>query len=129
VDENNTSVPAGSSSFRVKQSSSYRITKEDDDLESCLSFEQHPSCAICLDRFKEGEDICSAQNKNCRHEFHLECIFPWLLKSQDCPCCRRDYLTADTDVSERGGGMCSSNTTVTATPPSATPAVDTSEGP
>jgi hypothetical protein len=59
------------------------------------SFKSYPSCAICLDRFKDGEDICSAQNKECPHEFHLECLFPWLLKSQDCPCCRRDYLTIE----------------------------------
>jgi Ring finger domain len=77
------------------------MTTEDDDLESC-----YPSCAICLDLFKEGEDICSAQNKDCWHEFHLECIFPWLLESQNCPCCRRDYLTFENDASEvfRGRG-------------------------
>lgn len=53
----------------------------------------YPGCAICLERFKNGEDICSAQNAECPHEFHLDCLFPWLLKSQDCPCCRRDYLS------------------------------------
>ena len=58
-----------------------------------------PSCAICLDRFKNGEDICCAQNQECPHEFHLECLFPWLLKSQDCPCCRRDYLSIDPRLS------------------------------
>jgi Ring finger domain len=61
---------------------------------------QQPNCAICLERFKSGEDICTAQNKDCTHEYHLECIFPWLLKSQDCPCCRRDYLTVGADASE-----------------------------
>jgi hypothetical protein len=76
---------------------------EDDDIESNLSVgefttggsnqKSFPSCAICLDRFRAGEDICSAQNEECPHEFHLECLFPWLLKSQDCPCCRRDYLS------------------------------------
>ena len=53
----------------------------------------YPGCAICLERFKDSEDICCAQNAECPHEFHLECLFPWLLKSQDCPCCRRDYLS------------------------------------
>ena len=54
---------------------------------------QNACCAICLESFQNGEDICVAQNVDCHHEFHLNCIFPWLLKSQDCPCCRRDYLT------------------------------------
>jgi Ring finger domain len=61
---------------------------------------QQPSCAICLDQFKSGEDTCSAQNINCPHEYHLQCIFPWLLQSQDCPCCRRDFLSIDTEAVE-----------------------------
>ena len=46
-----------------------------------------------MESFHSGEDICVAQNADCHHEFHLNCIIPWLLQSQDCPCCRRDYLT------------------------------------
>jgi Ring finger domain len=57
--------------------------------------ESHQNCAICLERFEDGEDICSSQNPNCKNVFHLHCIFDWLLKSQACPCCRRDYLSID----------------------------------
>jgi Ring finger domain len=93
-----------SSSFIVTQSSSFRLTNgaNDIDIESnpSVSGMQQPTCAICLDRFRDGEDICSAQNKDCPHEYHLQCIFPWLLKSQDCPCCRRDYLAIEADVDE-----------------------------
>jgi Ring finger domain len=91
----------GFSSFRVTQSSSF-LSNQENDLESNLSFgtTRQPSCAICLDRFKSGEDICSSRNKDCPHEFHLDCIFSWLLQSQDCPCCRRDYITIEADVSE-----------------------------
>jgi Ring finger domain len=96
------------SSFRVTQSSSFRINVDssDDDRESNRSFcgAQLPNCAICLDRFKFDENICSAQNKDCTHEYHLECIFPWLLKSQDCPCCRRDYLTIESDNCGQSSG-------------------------
>ena len=104
---------AASSSFRVTQSSPRHLTIESDiDVESNMadsdvdsiddnddngvaSPKAYPSCAICLERFHDGEDICSAQHKECPHEFHLECLFPWLLKSQDCPCCRRDYLSIE----------------------------------
>jgi Ring finger domain len=79
-------------------------TQKDDDVEANLSIRStglpYPSCAICLDPFQKGEDVCSAQNKLCTHEFHLTCIFPWLLKSQECPCCRRDYLSVEQDAME-----------------------------
>jgi Ring finger domain len=55
--------------------------------------DSNPSCAICLEQFTDGEDICASQNKQCPHQFHLNCAFKWLLTSQECPCCRRDYLT------------------------------------
>jgi Ring finger domain len=114
VDKDN-STQTGSSSFRITQSSSFRINdvKNEDDIESNhpLGGMHQTSCAICLDRFKDGEDICSAQNKLCPHEFHLECIFPWLLKSQDCPCCRRDYLTVEADASELAGDAATNATT------------------
>ena len=51
------------------------------------------NCAICLETFKDGDEISSSQNQNCRHVFHRECIYGWLLKNEECPCCRRDYLT------------------------------------
>ena len=103
---------ASSVSFRVAKSSSSSLLRDDDDDGTDLelnipnnnripsSDKIAPSCAICLDRFKNGEDICCAQNQECPHEFHLECLFPWLLKSQDCPCCRRDYLSIVTTPTE-----------------------------
>lgn len=54
---------------------------------------EYSYCAICLDRFVHDEDICVSQDAQCIHVFHLECLYPWLLKSQDCPCCRRDFLS------------------------------------
>ena len=53
----------------------------------------YPNCAICLESFHYGDTICRGQNSDCHHEYHMDCIVPWLLQSQDCPCCRRDYLT------------------------------------
>jgi Ring finger domain len=51
-----------------------------------------PTCLICFDDFVYGEDIGISQNAACLHRFHVRCIFEWLLKSQDCPCCRRDFF-------------------------------------
>lgn len=89
----------GQSSFCIAKSTSERMNTEttcDVDKDELLEngeVNQKPSCAICLETFHNGEDICVAQNADCHHKFHMNCIFPWLLKSQDCPCCRRDYLT------------------------------------
>ena len=60
-------------------------------------------CAICMEKLEDGVDICSSHDHNCRHVFHRECIFEWLLKSQECPCCRRDYLNFESarDVEAR----------------------------
>lgn len=53
-----------------------------------------PVCAICLDAFKDGDEL---RNLNCSHCFHRACVDIWLLGtlSQDiqlhgtCPTCRQ----------------------------------------
>lgn len=82
----------GGSSNDNERSSSFIIAKS---MRSLNDSDAHQSCAICLDQFEDGEDICSSQNRHCKHQFHLSCTFEWLLKSQECPCCRRDYLTIE----------------------------------
>jgi len=52
-------------------------------------------CAICLEKFRDGDEFCSSHNKNCHDHFHRSCIVEWLLTHDDCPCCRRDYLGFD----------------------------------
>ncbi|KAG0363034.1 hypothetical protein BGZ54_008373, partial [Gamsiella multidivaricata] len=48
------------------------------------------TCAVCLDEFSDGEEI---RMLPCRHEFHCECIDPWLVrKSSTCPLCKYDCL-------------------------------------
>mmetsp|Transcript_3762 Transcript_3762/g.11211 ORF Transcript_3762/g.11211 Transcript_3762/m.11211 type:complete len:192 (-) Transcript_3762:365-940(-) len=42
------------------------------------------SCAVCLDAIEEGHKIRSLP---CKHDFHTECITPWLIKSARCPLC------------------------------------------
>ncbi|ORY07124.1 hypothetical protein K493DRAFT_332896 [Basidiobolus meristosporus CBS 931.73] len=43
-------------------------------------------CPICLDDFKDGEEV---RELPCCHYYHLECIDPWLTtKSGTCPMCK-----------------------------------------
>ncbi|KAF9286047.1 E3 ubiquitin-protein ligase rnf13 [Mortierella alpina] len=48
------------------------------------------TCAVCLDEFEKGEEI---RTLPCHHEFHCECIDPWLTrKSSTCPLCKYDCV-------------------------------------
>ena len=45
-------------------------------------------CTICLNNFTRGDAI---RKLRCGHEFHKDCIDPWLLNnSVRCPICRMD---------------------------------------
>merc|ERR1711865_320165 len=52
-------------------------------------FEQD-SCVICLCEFENGDNLMVLP---CQHEFHTECINPWLLKkSSKCPICKTSCM-------------------------------------
>ena len=36
----------------------------------------------------------------CKHQFHKECILPWLQKTSSCPCWRFELPTDDRDFEE-----------------------------
>lgn len=50
-------------------------------------------CAICLTEYEEGEVMCWSQNSRCAHTFHKECAVQWLLRNEECPLCRHNYLS------------------------------------
>ncbi|KAF9913914.1 hypothetical protein BX616_009316 [Lobosporangium transversale] len=59
------------------------------------------TCAVCIDEFVEGEEI---RMLPCHHEFHCECIDPWLIrKSSTCPLCKYDCLPrTEEEIEGRG---------------------------
>lgn len=50
------------------------------------------SCPICFEEYSVGDEICISRNESCPHQFHFECLQSWLLKHDDCPLCRANYL-------------------------------------
>jgi len=47
------------------------------------------SCAVCLENYKDGENI---RILPCKHLFHKSCIDPWLLNHRTCPMCKSNIL-------------------------------------
>uniref|UniRef100_A0A8B9RNL5 RING-type E3 ubiquitin transferase n=1 Tax=Astyanax mexicanus TaxID=7994 RepID=A0A8B9RNL5_ASTMX len=48
-----------------------------------------PICAICLEEFLDGQDL---RIISCAHEFHKECVDPWLLQHRTCPLCMHNIM-------------------------------------
>ncbi|XP_047665238.1 E3 ubiquitin-protein ligase RNF43 isoform X1 [Tachysurus fulvidraco] len=48
-----------------------------------------PMCAICLEEFLDGQDL---RVISCAHEFHKECVDPWLLQHRTCPLCMHNIM-------------------------------------
>ncbi|XP_054248841.1 RING finger protein 215 [Indicator indicator] len=47
------------------------------------------SCVVCLDQFHKSQWL---RVLPCSHEFHRDCVDPWLLLQQTCPLCKRNIL-------------------------------------
>ncbi len=45
------------------------------------------SCSICLNEFKDNDELCLLQ---CEHLFHKQCLLNWLKKKHSCPICRHN---------------------------------------
>ncbi|KAH1397508.1 hypothetical protein KXX31_001187 [Aspergillus fumigatus] len=70
----------------------------------------HPnfSCPICTDDFIKGQDL---RVLPCNHQFHPECIDPWLVNvSGTCPLCRIDLNPPQAEEEqEQGEGGTNNN--------------------
>ncbi|XP_035383170.1 E3 ubiquitin-protein ligase RNF43 isoform X1 [Electrophorus electricus] len=68
---------------------------------SACSSNSSPVCAICLEEFLDGQDL---RIISCMHEFHRECVDPWLLQHRTCPLCMHNIMGAELNgrQSQRG---------------------------
>ncbi|KAL2425984.1 hypothetical protein ABEF95_008553 [Exophiala dermatitidis] len=63
-------------------------------------------CVVCLEEYVDGES--RVMSLPCGHEFHAECITPWLVnRRRTCPICKGDVVRslahANTERSDEGG--------------------------
>lgn len=63
--------------------------------DSAASLYSPAVCPICIESYKIGDEIAWSYNEKCFHAFHLECITDWLMKNDECPMCRLNYLNID----------------------------------
>lgn len=49
-------------------------------------------CHICLEKFQVDDTVAWSNVSKCRHTFHKACIEEWMMKHEDCPCCRAETL-------------------------------------
>ncbi|KAL7542098.1 hypothetical protein ACHAXR_011519 [Thalassiosira sp. AJA248-18] len=85
-------INESSSETSTKSRSSEAPALENDTTHS-LDWETE-TCAICLEPYKDNDDVSYSKHQNCTHAFHTSCILSWLKDEfrNDCPCCRGPYL-------------------------------------
>uniref|UniRef100_A0A670Y4P7 E3 ubiquitin-protein ligase RNF43 n=1 Tax=Pseudonaja textilis TaxID=8673 RepID=A0A670Y4P7_PSETE len=66
----------------------HRHAPTGDSVSTCSS---PPICAICLEEFCEGQEL---RIITCSHEFHRQCVDPWLQQHQTCPLCMFNIINS-----------------------------------
>ncbi|KAH7127089.1 RING-9 protein [Dendryphion nanum] len=50
-------------------------------------------CVVCLDEYEDG--VSQVMSLPCGHEFHVDCITPWLVtRRRTCPICKGDVVAS-----------------------------------
>jgi hypothetical protein len=75
----------------VKWRSSRQINAKAEDEESGNLYKPK-SCSICLEPYREGDDICLSQNEKYAHVYHLDCIVD---SPKSCSICLEPYREGD----------------------------------
>ncbi|GMK59239.1 hypothetical protein CspeluHIS016_0702540 [Cutaneotrichosporon spelunceum] len=63
--------------------------------EKTLAESPYKDCPVCMDDFMIGDAVIKIP---CGHEFHPDCLTPWLERNGSCPVCRHSL------VPQEGGG-------------------------
>ncbi|TGZ81320.1 hypothetical protein EX30DRAFT_395792 [Ascodesmis nigricans] len=60
-------------------------------------------CVVCLEEYVDG--VSRVMRLPCGHEFHVECITPWLTtRRRTCPICKGDVVRGARDAGTTTGG-------------------------
>ncbi|PON40831.1 43kDa postsynaptic protein [Parasponia andersonii] len=59
---------------------------EEEIFSSTENGDELKDCSICLQSYKEGEELVRLP---CRHRFHVGCLNSWIRIRSNCPYCRR----------------------------------------
>ncbi|XP_069789508.1 RING finger protein 215 [Narcine bancroftii] len=73
----------------LKQLSALKTRKYFPNKRQKTQLQEHESCAVCLEEFHKNQCL---RVLPCLHEFHRDCVDPWLLLQQTCPLCKRNVL-------------------------------------
>jgi len=65
-------------------------------------------CNICLEEFKQGDEM---RKLHCKHAFHQQCIDRWLAQVASCPICKQELQNSSCSST-----ASSSSTTTTSSP-------------
>ena len=64
---------------------------ENDSLTTLGDTNDELVCSICLNAYQRNCHIMTG--KLCSHNFHYDCGMHWLAKHDECPYCRREFMT------------------------------------
>jgi Ring finger domain len=57
-----------------------------------------PQCLICFESYVNGDEIV----RHCTTDsYHRHCIIEWLLRNDNCPYCRRPFLSFTTSDDQK----------------------------
>lgn len=73
----------------LKQLSALKTKKYHPHKKQRVHQSETENCAVCLDQFHRNQCL---RVLPCLHEFHRDCVDPWLLLQQTCPLCKRSIL-------------------------------------